>query len=172
MSDFELTAAELRIVAGFALSSAEPLLPSFEAVAPDDPRPRTAIEAARVFVEGADRSRLQRVTATEAHRAARDVDDEVAALAARAAGDAAAAAYLHPIARASQVGHVLRATACAARIAELRDHTAHALLMESVEGASPELVDVLLRYPRAPRGRDRVAQLMSELDDMLRGGAS
>lgn len=166
--DFELTAAELRVVVRFALAGAEPLLPRFEAVAPDDPRPRSAIEAARVFVEGAARSRLQRAAATDAHRAARQVDDEVATLAARAAGDAAAAAYLHPIARATQVGHLLRATACAARVAELQGHEPHAVLAEAAATAGDELVAVLLRYPPAPRGRGRVAELMHELDERLR----
>lgn len=170
--DFELTVTDLRAVVRFALVSAEPLLPFFEDVAPDDLRPRSAIEAARLFADGAARSRLQRVTATDAHRASREVEDEVATLAARAAGDAAAAAYLHPIARATQVGHLLRATACAARVAELQGREAQVVLTEAADDARPELVDVLLRYPRAPRGRHRVAELTSELDEMLRVRAS
>lgn len=62
---------------------------------------------------------MQRVTALDAHRAAKEIESETGQLAARACGDAAAAAYLHPIAKATQVGHILRAGAYAARVAEL-----------------------------------------------------
>ncbi|MFD6134143.1 NAD(+)--rifampin ADP-ribosyltransferase, partial [Isoptericola sp. NPDC060257] len=124
------------------------------------------------FVEGAPRTRLQRVTSLEAHRAAKQAGSEAARLAARAAGDAAASAYLHPIARATQVGHILRAAASAARITELRagDDPEAGLraIMEARARATPVLVDVLRRYPPAPTGRSRVAALMSLLDADLR----
>lgn len=117
--DFELTFDELRVVARFAVESADRALPFFQEADPDDPRPRAAIEAAWAFASGAARTRLQRVTALDAHRAAKDVADEAAQHAARAAGDAAAAAYLHPLAKATQVRHILGAPASAARAAEL-----------------------------------------------------
>ena len=117
--DFELSADELRAVARFAVESAEEVLPAFEAVHPDDPRPRRAIEAAWAFADGGRRMKLQRVAALDAHRAAAAAATEAARLAARAAGDAAAAAYLHPLSHATQVGHILRAAALAARVAEL-----------------------------------------------------
>ncbi len=118
--DFELTMDELRAVARYVAESAQAVLPVFEESVPDDRRPRAALDAAREFVDGARRTRLQRVTALDAHRAAKDAPTEEASLAARCAGDAAAAAYLHPIVKATQVGHILRAAASAARIAELR----------------------------------------------------
>lgn len=117
--DFELTMDELRVVARFVAESAEVVLPLFEDDQPGDERPRAAIDAAWQFVNGAARTRLQRVAALDAHRAAKEAGTEIARLAARSAGDAAAAAYLHPIAQASQAGHILRAAASAARIAEL-----------------------------------------------------
>ncbi|WP_408608921.1 putative immunity protein, partial [Desertihabitans aurantiacus] len=94
-----LAVEELRVVARFAAAAAEEVLPVFERQHPDDGRPRAALEAARVFVEGAPRSRLQRAASVEAHRAAREAATEAARLAAQAAGDASAAAYLHPLAR-------------------------------------------------------------------------
>lgn len=170
--DFDLTMDELRAVARFAAHSAEEVLPVFEAAAPDDPRPRAAVAAAREFVDGAKRSRLQRVTALDAHRAAVEADTEAVRLAARAAGDAASAAYLHPIAKATQVGHILRAAACAARVAELQAGDDAAAGERSIEAArrraTPVIVDVLSRYPAAPRGKGRVAHLMSALDASLR----
>lgn len=171
MGDFELTSEELREVARFALASAAPLLALFEEACPGDPRPRAALDAAQAFVDGAPRSRLQRVTSLDAHRAAAAAPCEAARLAAQAAGDAASAAYLHPIAKAHQVGHLLRATANAARIAELGSAdtgAADAELEAACRRANSVLVDVLRRYPPAPRGRSRTAELMAELDAALR----
>ena len=171
-ADFELTLDELRVVAGYAAESAQAALPLFEEVATDDPRPREAIEAAWVFAHGAGRSKLQRITAIGAHRAAREVSDEAAQYAARSAGDAAAAAYLHPLANATQVGHILGAAAGAARAAELRaggdPEVGNALIELARCRATAVLIDVLNRYPRAPVGTSRVADLMKTLDESLR----
>ena len=171
-NDFELTLAELRVVARFAVESAEEVLPIFEQSDPGDARPRGAVEAAWVFVNGAARTTLQRVTALGAHRAASAVTDSSAQHAARAAGDAAAAAYLHPIAKATQVGHILRATANAARAAELNSaddpKIGHAFIGRARSRATPVLIEILCRYPPAPTGSSRVAQLMKKLDDSLR----
>jgi len=101
----------LRVVARYVVEHAQEALPVFEAAVPDDPRPRTAIEAAWEFINGANRTKLQRVTSADAHRAAKSAPTEAARLAARSAGDAASAPYLHPIAQAGQVGHILSARA-------------------------------------------------------------
>jgi hypothetical protein len=170
--DFELTLEECREVARFVMGSAAPVLPVFESVHPDDVRPRAALQAAQAFVDGSPRTKLQRVTSLDAHRAAAAASTEAARLAARSAGDAAAAAYLHPLARATQVGHILRATASAARVAEIEagddGAAARRVLDEACARATPTLVDVLSRYPLAPAGRSRVAVLMSGLDASLR----
>lgn len=173
--DFGLTMDELRVVARYVVRHAEDVLSVFEQAVPDDQRPRAAIEAARAFVNGADRTKWQRVTSLDAHRAARSAPSEAARLAARSAGDAASAAYLHPIAQASQVGHILRAAASAARIGELEaggdPAIGRALLERSRQRATPVLIDVLCRYPRATGGSNRVARLMSTLDHSLRRAA-
>lgn len=170
--DFRLTMDELRVVAQYVALHAQEVLPVFERAVPDDPRPRAAIEAARAFVDGDNRTKRQRVASLNAHRAARSAPYESARLAARCAGDAASAAYLHPIARASQVGHILRAAASAARIAELEagsdPATGDWLLRRSRQSATPALVDVLLRYPVTPAGAGRIAELTHALDLSLR----
>lgn len=167
--DFDLTMDDLRAVVRFAADCAEGLVPDFEAAAPHDTRPRDAIDAARLFAGGAPRSNLQRTAAFASHRAAKGVAEETAQLAALACGDAAAAAYLHPIAKASQVGHILRAAACAARVAELRAGGAdNDVVRGLVDRATPPLPEILRRYPSAPHGNSRVAQLMSELDSAIR----
>jgi len=167
--DFDLTMDELRAVARFASDCAQELLTDFEAVAPDDSRPREAIDAARIFADGAARSNLQRTAAFASHRAAKGVSDEIAQLAALACGDAAAAAYLHPIAKASQVGHILRAAACVARATELSKGTADADTVRALaDRATPPLPEVLRRYPVALPGSSRVSQLMSAIDSAIR----
>ncbi|OBB35794.1 MULTISPECIES: putative immunity protein [Mycolicibacterium] len=170
--DFDLTMDELRVVARYVAETAEEVLAVFEDIRPQDPRPRSAIAAARQFVDGAPRSKAQRVASLDAHRAASESPTEAARLAAQAAGDAASAAYLHPIAKGHQVGHILRAAANAARISEINSGddpaAADRVLQRARRRASPALIDVLRRYPPAPTGKSRVAQLMSKLDSSLR----
>jgi hypothetical protein len=173
--DFDLTTDELRVVARYVVRHAEDVLPVFERAVPDDPRPRAAIDAAWAFITGADRTTLQRVTSLDAHRAARSAPSEAARLAARSAGDAASAAYLHPIAQAGQVGHILRAAASAAHIGEMEaggdPAIADALLERSRQRATPVLVDVLRRYPPPTSDGSRVARLMCTLDRLVRRAA-
>ena len=167
---FELSAEDLRVVAGYVATAAEALLPLYEAVHPGDTRARDAVAAAWLFVNGARRTRLQRTASMDAHRAAAGATDEVARLDAQAASDAASAAYLHPIAKAHQVGHILRADANAARIAEIAagPDAAHDAIERAAHRATPELREILRRYPPAPAGRSRTAQLMAILDGELR----
>jgi rifampin ADP-ribosylating transferase len=173
--DFALTIDELRAVAAYAVACAAPALVIFQRAHPEDPRPAAALDAARVFVEGAPRSRLQRTAATDAHRAAREASTEPARHAATAAGDAAAAAYLHPLAKATQVRHILGAAAQAARAAELARGddpvVAEYVVTAAAKRADPVVLDVLSRYPRAPHGRSRTAALMTRLDSLLRDPA-
>ncbi|MCD6640782.1 MAG: exonuclease SbcC, partial [Nocardioides sp.] len=117
--DVELTVEDLRAVTAYAVDCATTTLGIATRDLPGDPRPAAAIEAARVFVDGAARSNLQRRAAADAHRAGREAPTEAGSHAATAAGDAAAAAYLHPLPAATQVRHVLGAAAHAARAAEL-----------------------------------------------------
>ncbi|MEU5824762.1 putative immunity protein [Streptomyces sp. NPDC047803] len=170
--DFDLSMGELRVVARYAAEAAQDVLTVFEDAHPGDGRPRAAVDAAWAFIDGAPRTRLQRLTSMDAHRAAKDAATEAARLAAQAAGDAASAAYLHPLAKAHQVGHILRAAANAARIAEIEageDPGAGDRAVERArERAEPVLVDVLRRYPPTLGGRSRAAQLMAALDASLR----
>lgn len=170
--DFALAMDELRAVVRYAVESAEGVLHLFEEVDSADRRPRAAIEAAWTFAKGAARTKLQRGTALDAHRAAKEMADEAAQHDARAAGDAAAAAYLHPLAQATQVRHILGAAASAAHAAELSagddPRVGDALIEEVCQRATPGLIDVLSRYPPAPAGNSRVAQLMKSMDTSLR----
>jgi rifampin ADP-ribosylating transferase len=89
-----------------------------------------------------------------------------------AAGDAAASAYLRPLATPTQVRHILGSAAHAARAAELARGAdpvvAEYVVTAASKRATPVVLDVLSRYPRAPKGRSRVAVLMERLDSLLR----
>jgi immunity protein 5 of polymorphic toxin system len=106
-----LSEDDRRIVAAWAADCAERVLGLFEAEAPEDRRPREAIERTRAFARG------ERDVATEIRRrfagggAARDVGTPAASAAARAAGQAAAVAHMG--------AHALGAAAYAATAAGL-----------------------------------------------------
>ena len=173
----ELRLRELRGVAGYAVACARPALAIFEQERPDDRRPRAAIDVAQAFAEGAERTKALRDSAWAAQRAAqqaRDAGQAAASDAARAALAAAGAAFLHPLAKATQVRHILGSAAHAARAFELAagddpaagaDHIARARAL-----APPVVVEVLMRYPSAPHGGGRVGELIRQLDASLRSG--
>ena len=167
-----LSKQDLRDVTGYAAECAQGALEVFESIRPADPRPRAAIDAAWAFARGGERGKPLRDTAWAALKAARDTDNAAACEAARAAMSAASAAYLHPLADAHQVKHILGAAAHAARALELvaggdrnvgAGHIRHAL-----RRAIPSVVYVLKRYPEAPHGGGRVGELLSDLDRALR----
>ncbi len=168
----QLSARDLRVVARYAAENAQEVLSIFEDSHPGDRRPRAAIEAAWTFAEGAKRTRLQRTSALAAHKAAQEATIAAAQEAARAAGHAAAAAYLHPLARSTQVKHILGAAAHAARAAELAaggDRRVGAQQLEQARHrATPALVAVLRRFPALRSSENRVAELMTALDSALR----
>ncbi len=166
---------ELREVAGFAAACARSALVLFERERPDDARPRAAIEAAQAFAEGAARSKALRDAAWAAQRAAHAASaagQAAASEAARATLAAAGAAFLHPLAKATQVKHILGSAAHAVRAFELDDegdpavgakHLARLRLL-----ASAAVIGVLVRYPAAPSGGGRVGELLREFDAALR----
>lgn len=175
MTKVELSRSELRAVAGYAAACARTALAIFEHARPDDRRARAAIEAAEAFADGAERTKLLRDTAWAAHRAAqeaRDAGQAAVADAARAAGHAAGAAFLHPLAKATQVKHILGSAAHAARAVELAAGDDPALgaahLARARSLARPVVVVVLARYPVAPPGGGRVGELLRLLDASLR----
>ena len=175
----ELSRSELREVAGYAVACARPALVIFERDRPGDRRPRAAVDAAQAFADGAERTKAIRDRAWAAQRAAqeaRDAGQAAASDAARAALGAAGAAFLHPLANATQVKHILGSAAHAARAVELAagddptvglDHITRCRIL-----ASPVVVDVLRRYPTAPPGGGRVGELIRTLDASLRRPAT
>lgn len=68
-----LTDADHHLLALWAAACAEHVLPLFEAVRPDDPRPRLAIEAARAWVRGSLPMMQARAAGGHAMGAARDL---------------------------------------------------------------------------------------------------
>lgn len=168
----ELDMDELRALAGYAADCAERVLPIFQRRVPGDPRALDAINSARAFADGGRRTMALRSLAMAAFRAARDAPTPAAAEAARAASAAAASAYLHPLAWAAQVKHILGAAAHTVRAAELEagdDPTVGSEAMTAAISRAPStLATVLGRYPRAPSGGGRVGEILRGIDDALR----
>jgi len=153
-----LDLGDLREVAAYAAGSAADVLEIFARAYPSDARPRDAIEAAWMFARGGPRVKALRDAAWAALKAAQKSEDAAASQAAWAAMSAASAPWLHPLARSTQVRHILGAAAHAARAAELvaGDAAGASAAADHVERAArratPRLVEILCRYPLAPAG--------------------
>src|ERR687883_249537 len=171
-SEIVLSKQDLREVTRYAAESAQAVAEIFERAPPADSRPRDAVDAAWTFARGGERGKSLRDTAWAAHKAARDADTAAAGEVARAAMCAASAAYLHPLADAQQVKHILGAAAHAARAAELMAGDDRDVGADHIEQAprhaTPVVVDLLNRYPAAPPGGRRVGELLRGLDEALR----
>ncbi|QHC27807.1 putative immunity protein [Streptomyces sp. HF10] len=167
-----LTEDELREITGYAADCAGRALHLFEQSRPADPRPREAVEAARAFADGGRRTQALRMSGFAAFRAAREPAAPAAADAARAASHAAGAAFLHPLADAHQVKHILGAAAHAARALELaadEDPTVAADALAWARAHAPAAVTAVLgRLPAAPAGGGRVGEYLRGLDGALR----
>jgi hypothetical protein len=171
-SKIALSEDDLRAVTGYAAECAQVVLEIYERAHPGDLRPREAIDAARRFARAGARGNPLRDAGWAAHKAAREATSPAASEAARAAMLAASAAYLHPLADAHQVKHILGAAAHAARAAELVAGDDRAVgvahLAQARQAATAAVVDVLRRYPAAPPGGGRVGELLRALDTALR----
>lgn len=168
--DFDLSMEDLRAVAAFNLACALQVIDLFEAVKPHDARPRDALAAAEDFVRGGPRSRAQRISAPAAHRASKEVIG-AASHAAMAAGDAAASVYLHPLADAAQVGHILRGPSHCVLALETRTVeplTRAAAAAAILERSTPAVAEVLCRYPSAATRDRATAEVLSLLDVQVR----
>ena len=167
-----LTDADVRAIVEYTAACAEQTLVVFAKAVPDDPRPAAALEAARAFAGGAGNSEGLAEAAAVAMRAADAAPTEAARHAALAAIGAVAAARLQPVADTAQLALILGPAAQAARAAELARGddpvVAEYVVTAAAKRATPEVLDVLRRYPRAPQGDTRVDALMHRLDALLR----
>jgi hypothetical protein len=112
----QFTEQEHRLLAVWAADCAEHVLAYFEAIHPQDDRPRKAIEAARLWERGDLAMADARKAAFAAHAAARAAAQPAARAAARAAGHAAATAHV--------AGHARHAAAYAVKAAKINDDAA------------------------------------------------
>src|SRR3954462_5172634 len=105
-----LTESDRRLVAAWAADCAERVLPLFEAEAPDDDRPRDAIERTRAFSRGELTARGEISRRFVAGRAAGSVTSPAAVAAARSAAQASGVAHMG--------AHALGAAAYTARASQ------------------------------------------------------
>lgn len=167
-----LSEDDRRRVGLWASDCAERVLPLFEAKAPSDTRPREAIEGIRAFAREEMRKGPLRSLALAALAAAREVEDPAATAAARAAGYAAATAFMHALATLDQAKHVLGPATYAARARELAAADDPGIgdkaIRWAIEHASPTVREVVGRMPARGTGRSRLDVLYHQLDAGLR----
>ena len=148
-----------RVLAEWAADCAERTLPIFDRHAPDDPRPREAVDGCRAFARGELRIGPARALAVRAHAAARDVGDPAAVAAARATGHAVATAHMAAHARG-----VPAYASMAAGLAAPDDIDAVATEFEwALDHASPAVRAVLRTLPRPSRSAGPLGRLIAEL---------
>lgn len=164
---------ERRLIALWAADCAARVLSLFEAKAPEDTRPREAIEESRLFGLGGRRTGRLRSVSWAAHAAAREVGDPVASAAARAAAHAAASAYIHALASPHQAKHIHEPAMSLALARELAADQNPAAGDEEIRWAiehAPEAVRAVIRRMPAVSGpgRTRLSTLRHRLDAGLR----
>jgi hypothetical protein len=169
---FALSLESLRAIGAWAADCAERALSLYETHAHSESRPRAAIEGIREFAGGGRRTARLRYLAMEAHAAAREIGDPAAGAAARAAGLAAASAYMHPLADVHQTKHIVGPAAYAALALEL-DHdgdprVVYGEIRWAIEHAPAEAREVLLRMPAREAGKSRLDTILYELDAGIR----
>jgi hypothetical protein len=157
-----LTEEDRRVLAVWAADCAEHVLSRFEAVAPDENRPRDAIEAARAFARGERSIGPVRAFAAAAHAAARSVTDPVAVAAARAAGHAAATAHMAAHARGAAAYVTLALQLAGSDDARLDEETRW-----QADRADARVREVLARLPAPLRGGGRLGAAIRDLDSTL-----
>src|SRR5262249_8323115 len=126
----------------------------------------------RAFARGEKRTAKLRSLSLAAHAAAREAGDPAATAAARAAGLAAAVAYTHPLPTLDQAKHVLGPAVYAARARELAADDDPGVgdeeIRRAIEHASPEVREVVRRWPARGPGRSRLDALYYVVDAGLR----
>ncbi|MFF0265917.1 putative immunity protein [Kribbella sp. NPDC004536] len=163
----ELGLDELRELALWSAECAEQVLPLVQG----DPRPGAAIEAVREFGAGGNRTKAIRTTAFAALKAAGELTDPPAEAAARAAVAAAGSAYLHPLAAATQVKHIVGAAQYAAYAQELAvgdPAVGDAFVRWAIERVPEVVRELIQRYPDGSPGRSRLGELHRQLEAELR----
>ncbi|MEU8222957.1 putative immunity protein [Kribbella sp. NPDC048915] len=169
--EIPLNLGELRQLSLWTADCAERAVPLYEAVAPNDPRPREAISAVREFGTGGPRTKTIRTAAFAALKAAGAMDDPAAEAAARAAVGAAGSAYLHPFAAATQVKHIVASAQYAAYAHELAagdPAAADAVIRWAIDRVPQTVREILARYPDGAPGRSRLGELHRRIEAELR----
>jgi len=164
---------QLRAIGSWAADCAERALSIYEAQVGSDARPREAIEGIRVFAASGKRTAQLRKLSLGALSAAREIADEAATAAARAACLAASSAYTHPLADVDQTKHIVGPAAYAALAIELsqggNERIGDDEVRWAIEHAPHEAREVLVQMVERNPGKSRLDRLMYEVDMGIRG---
>lgn len=157
-----LNESDRRILAAWAADCAARTLPIFERVAPNDKRPRDAIEAARAFARDEMKIGAAKSKAVAAHAAARSVAQDAAAVAAaRSCGHAVATAHMAAHARGVSYSAVAVGTERANDEVEWQ-----------FQHSSPQVRDLLSRLPAPQKSRAAVSIFQNLLQTKLQSAVN
>lgn len=174
MSDELITMTDRRELGLWAADCVERVLPLFEAVHPDDSRPRKALDCVRDFGNGGERTKEIRTAAWAANAAAREASDPLAVLVARAALYVAGTPYIHSLESPHQVNHVFGPAVAAAQARELAAggdaQVGDEEIRWAIEHAPPAVRGIVQRLPAGKFAGSRRGVLSRQLDEALRGG--
>ncbi|MDF3302340.1 putative immunity protein [Streptomyces tropicalis] len=172
MDEVMISEEDRRRLGAWAADCAARALALFEERAPGDTRPREALDGIRAYARAELRIGPLRPLALAALAAAREVGDPAATAAARAAGYAAAAPYIHPLATPHQAKHALGPAMQAARAAELvaggDTRVGDAEIRRAIATAGPAVRGIVRQMPVFSPGRSRLDALRHQLDTALR----
>ncbi len=160
-----LSEDDRRELAVWAADCAERTLPLFEAQAPNDSRPRDAIDGVRAFARGELRIGPVRALAVASHAAAREVGEPAAVAAARAAGHAAAVAHM-----ASHARGVAYAAIAAGLAAPDRPNARGDEARWQQQHLTPGTRAILRRLPAPPRSGGTLGALIDDLHANVTAG--
>jgi len=159
-----LSEDDRRVLADWAADCAERVLPLFEAQAPNDTRPRDAIEGVRTFARGQMRIGPVRALAALAHAAAREVDEPAAVAAARAAGHAAAVAHMAAHARGVAYAAIAAGLAAPDQLRATEDEARW-----QQNHASVAVREILRKLPAPAKSKSKLGLLISDMHAKFEG---
>ncbi len=141
-----LTEDERRVLAVWAADCAQRVLHLFEGQAPEDKRPREAIDGLRAFAWRELKIGPLKAHSVQAHAAARAVKDPAAVAAARAAAQGAATAHMGAHAMGAAAYAIIAVRIAGPDLAVVQAESAWQL-----EHASPDVSALLRRFPMKRR---------------------
>lgn len=162
----------LRPIASWAANYVEQVLPVFEKIYPDEPRPRQAVKASREFGKGKRRDNNLRLISMAVFKLGK-ITEGSPKYVTRAASAVAAIAYTHTdltegVQGMRQARHILGPVVYAALSLGEDSSESEELINDAIATAPPEVNLILQHMPTQSAGKKQEDLLFARLDISLR----